>query len=434
MFRRLESGLPKDPVFPTSLAGLGYFVNDKDEIRSIENPKAYFKFFLTRNDRHNCVQREAMNGAIRELVAQCLEDLGLEKVRLPLGTEESEPHVPIFVSSNIRDKKRVVILFYEHTQDLGIFAHRIIGGKGGIEQGSAISFVKYIQSKITAPGNVEAPGIILANMGQLRWWRKGKKAVTQTTWYALPQKSSVENPIRFDAIKNTVPGNRNTEEHVNYIFNHVVEKLVDPIAKLDVVGVSDGAIQVTVFLEKHENFKKWENRVAAFASVATWYHSHEIKNVDFADWFMDRGRVYILSSEPAGTFLADHKGAKYVPAYGCPVFSLGEPYYAESMLPKGYRTIIDWFQEVNLDPDYANPTFQRIDFEEEDEEEKPMEGGVELNRIEEVVDDETEVADETLKVEEPNAEEIKIEKAKVEVTKMDAGTGKENKKPGEEVS
>jgi hypothetical protein len=115
---------------------------------------------------------------------------------------------------------------------------------------------------------------------------------------------------------------------------------------------------------------------------------------------------------------------------------LGEPYYAESMLPKGYRTIIDWFQEVNLDPDFANPTFQRIEFEEEeDEEEKPMEGGVELSRIEEVVDDdETEVADETLKVEEPNAEEIKIEKAKVEVTKIDAGTGKENKKPGEEVS
>jgi hypothetical protein len=39
-----------------------YFINDKDEIRSIENPKAYFKFFLTRNDRYNSLQREAMNG------------------------------------------------------------------------------------------------------------------------------------------------------------------------------------------------------------------------------------------------------------------------------------------------------------------------------------------------------------------------------------
>jgi hypothetical protein len=39
-----------------------YFINDKDEIRSIETPKAYFKYFLTKNERHNDVQREAMNG------------------------------------------------------------------------------------------------------------------------------------------------------------------------------------------------------------------------------------------------------------------------------------------------------------------------------------------------------------------------------------
>ena len=249
-------------------------------------------------------------GAIREYVAQRLEDLGLEKIRVPLGAEESEPHVTIFVSSDLKDKKRVVILFYEHSQDLGIFAHRIIGGKGGIEQGSAIGLVKYIQSQITAPGNVEAPGIILANLGQLKWWRRGKKAVTQTTWYALPQKSSVENPIRFDSVKNTIHGNRTTEEHVNYIFNHVFEELADPSAKLDIIGVSDGAIQASVFLEKHENFKKWGNRVAAFASVATWYHSHEIKNVDFADWFMDVSslapfihlRITNISSAAASTF------------------------------------------------------------------------------------------------------------------------------------
>jgi hypothetical protein len=44
------------------LTTIRYFINDKDEIRSIENPKAYFKYFLTKNERHNDVQREAMNG------------------------------------------------------------------------------------------------------------------------------------------------------------------------------------------------------------------------------------------------------------------------------------------------------------------------------------------------------------------------------------
>jgi hypothetical protein len=98
---------------------------------------------------------------------------------------------------------------------------------------------------------------------------------------------------------------------------------------------------------------------------------------------LQRGRVYIISNEPEGTFLADHKGKKFIPAYGCPAFSLGEPYYAESMLPKGYKTIIDWFQEVGLAPEYANPAFQRFD-DDEDEEEKPLEGGIEMKRTEEI--------------------------------------------------
>lgn len=50
------------------LTFLSYFVNDKDEIRMIENPKAYFKFFLTKNERVNIVQREAMNGMLSPLL------------------------------------------------------------------------------------------------------------------------------------------------------------------------------------------------------------------------------------------------------------------------------------------------------------------------------------------------------------------------------
>lgn len=31
------------------------------------------------------------------------------------------------------------------------------------------------------------------------------------------------------------------------------------------------------------------------------------------------------------------------------------------MLPKGYKTVLNWFQEVAADPNYANPKFERID-------------------------------------------------------------------------
>ena len=219
-----------------------------------------------------------MTEAIRNIIFERLTSLNLTKICLPLDAAENSPNVPIFVSSDLKTKKRVIILFYEHTQDLAVFAHRIIGGKGGINAGSAVNMVKYIQSL------PDSPGIILANMGQMSWWRRGRKAVTQTSWQALPQKSAVEFPFRLDAEKNTVPGNRNTTEHVNFIFNHVVQELCDHNVKLDVVGVGEGAVKVAEFLEICENWKKWGGQMEAFAALATCYHAEDNRNTEFADW------------------------------------------------------------------------------------------------------------------------------------------------------
>lgn len=305
--------------------------------------------------------------AIRNIITDRLLGLGLEKIRLPLGAEAHDPHLPIFVSSDIEKKKHVVILFYEHTQDLGVFAHRIIGGKGGINQGSAINLVKYIQSQCFSTSNVDSPGIILANMGQLRWWRHGQKACTQTSWFALPQKSAVDPPYRFDPEKNSIPGNTTTYEHASTNFNSVVEKLAHPDAKLYIIGVSDGAVQVSTFLDKEDNFSKWGPRVSAFAAVATYFHAHEIHNKHFAKWFLARGRVYTQSQEPAGIFMADKQGGKNIPAFGALVFSSGEPYYSETMIPQAHKVIIDWFKEVAADPEYENPKLERFDDESEEE-------------------------------------------------------------------
>jgi hypothetical protein len=104
---------------------------------------------------------------------------------------------------------------------------------------------------------------------------------------ALPQKSAVELPYRFDDVKNTILGNRNTAEHVDYIFNHVVQELCDPQAKLDVVGVSDGAVKVAEFLEKEKSWKKWGGRMEAFAALATYYHAGDITNKEFSHWLQE---------------------------------------------------------------------------------------------------------------------------------------------------
>ena len=61
MFRRLSNELPKDPAFSTDLGELGYFINDKDQIRQIANPTKKYQYKINRNDRVNEVYKEAMN-------------------------------------------------------------------------------------------------------------------------------------------------------------------------------------------------------------------------------------------------------------------------------------------------------------------------------------------------------------------------------------
>lgn len=65
------------------------------------------------------------------------------------------------------------------------------------------------------------------------------------------------------------------------------------------------------------------------------------------------------------------------------MFSLGEPYYSELMLPKGYKEILRWFQEVAADEEYENPEFERVDSAEDgdDEEEELMSGGIDLEHM-----------------------------------------------------
>lgn len=69
---------------------------------------------------------------------------------------------------------------------------------------------------------------------------------------------------------------------------------------------------------------------------------------------MQRGRAYTVSEEPAGIPLAGPEGRKYIQGYGCPVYGLGEPYYSELMLVRGYKDVLEWFQKVHWDAEYEN--------------------------------------------------------------------------------
>ncbi|MCJ1423004.1 hypothetical protein MMC29_000885, partial [Sticta canariensis] len=276
MFRRLSSSLPKDPEFPADLEALGYFVNEKDQIRFIKRPDQEFNFFISKNERVCETQREAMNTCIRQLLqTRFLSSLSL--TRLPLTASPLDPHVPILTSTNLPTATRTILFFGEEYQDLGIFAYRIIGQISNAA-GSALDFVSAIQSF------KNNPGIIIANTGQLIWYRRGGRAVTHTSWSALPRKSGVADPMRIHPVKNRVPGNENMAAHVKYVFEEVVVKMVNPSAKLDIIGVGDGASEVVAYLQTE--WARWKERVQAIA-VGTGYvwANGEVHDAEFAQFW-----------------------------------------------------------------------------------------------------------------------------------------------------
>ena len=54
------------------------------------------------------------------------------------------------------------------------------------------------------------------------------------------------------------------------------------------------------------------------------------------------------------------------------------------MLPKGYKTVIDWFQEVAAEPNYANPELHRFDDDDSDADTEEQEAGINLSPVEEL--------------------------------------------------
>ncbi|GAB0140747.1 hypothetical protein EsHS_00001360 [Epichloe bromicola] len=392
MFRRLWPGLPKDAEFPSDLEGLGYvtvrfdnfldayltliryFVHENDEIRSIENPDNYFKFFINRNPRVNQRQRFEFNAALAEIIHQRLEDEGLEKIRLPLGAGPRDPHVPIFASPDLASKTRIVVVFGEPTQHLGLLAGRVANGPGGINKGSMVSVVQELHSHISSVGDPSPPGIIIANPGQLYWWPEGFRTLTITDSAAIPLPSLVHTGRRYCEDLNSVPSNRTSEEHVSYVVDELLGEHVSESAKLSLVAIGQSCEVLTKFLDNARNSKRWLERVDAMLLLGTVYPTDTLQNDLFKDYLAEvsfsngdylspstditwqRSRAYILSPEPINTPLAPPAGNldECIPALGSPCYSSAEPFYTEMILVTALKPALQYLQDVATSPGYKN--------------------------------------------------------------------------------
>ena len=238
-------------------------------------------------DSSHLIIRWRILACIRSELRARFEASGLSITRLPLNAGPSDPHTPILTSSNLATAKRVIVYFGEGMQDLGVFAHRIIGQES-IASGSALDFIHAIQSEKDNAGTA----IVIANLGQLVWYRRGQRAMTIASWNALPRKTGVGNPMRLDAVKNHIPGNSSNKEHVKSVFEEVLGKLAKLDAGIDVIGVGEGAEEAVKYLD--QNWKQWESKVKAICVGLgfVWRVGDEICNERFMNFW---GKVsYII--------------------------------------------------------------------------------------------------------------------------------------------
>lgn len=201
---------------------------------------------------------------IRDIVLSRLRALGLTTLKLPLYSGASDSHVPILVSSNLSSASRVIVVFGEPVQDLGIWAYRSVG-TDGIDIGSAVTFARAVlhPDGSSRPGtgangttsrqtgsNRSHTALILANTGQLIWNCGSQSAMTLHSWLAMPRASAVDPPLTMTR-RNTIPENENWQAHIDNVFDEVLapgNRLVKPDAHIQIVGVADGGLGVIRYL------------------------------------------------------------------------------------------------------------------------------------------------------------------------------------------
>lgn len=182
---------------------------------------------------------------IRDIVLSRLHSLGLETLRLPVGASPKTQHVPILVSPSLETKSRIIVVFGEPCQDLGVWAYRTIG-REGINIGSAVDFATAIL-KGSEGVDASSIGLILANPGQLVWYCGGEKAISLPTWNAIPKESAVDPPLRM-AYRNSIPGSENWREHINYVFEEVLGKMTSKDSRIDIIGLAEGGLGAIQYL------------------------------------------------------------------------------------------------------------------------------------------------------------------------------------------
>ncbi|KAF4310359.1 Ribosomal protein S14 [Botryosphaeria dothidea] len=368
MYKLTQAGMPEDPSYPPDLKQLGFFIDERSEIRTIKKPHDYYNFWMSNNDRVNESFREAMHVCINAEVNHRMKALGIPPVYLPhLATEKpaGEPCVPIFVTKKeeLRKLKRIIVVVNDDFQDLGMWAYRIASKEGGIDAASVVSLAKAMQgsqlsSTVAAMSNVppptspkppseekhdlkeslisklgantgldspiasktpvsitddvpfkvpadwKVPGLVVLNPGQLLYSHRMDKALTKQSWDSQPLESGIHPIRRIHPDFNKIEGHRTVDEHVKSSFENIVNNPEWVAPDANIYVVGIGNGGDAVLRVLNKQWPLYKERVAAIALTDPTPIQEAFSDQDFVAFLRHRARALVSSQEPFSTPVA----------------------------------------------------------------------------------------------------------------------------------
>lgn len=94
--------------------------------------------------------------------------------------------------------------------------------------------------------NEDGYAVVILNPSQTVWDYEAKTPMNFLSWKAKDKKTE-----GLDPVKNSIPGNKSPEDHVEYVFNNVLRPMVSRDAEIDVIAGGFSAYSIVKYLNSN---------------------------------------------------------------------------------------------------------------------------------------------------------------------------------------
>ncbi|GAO50277.1 hypothetical protein SAICODRAFT_37059 [Saitoella complicata NRRL Y-17804] len=328
-------------IIPSSLAELGLRVTPNDELRRIKNPELPYEYFQRNDFGYNEAHKVAVMKCVYDIVDERLQKLGMERLRIPLGTKEDEPHTEILVSSDLRTNAKRVVVFMPDGSRLGVWGDRVLT-TWTLHAGSMEDSVRRAQEARYS--------VVICNAGELFYVPSQKRAMR------------LFETRSFGSRTETIPGNATPQEHFRYVMEEVIKPA--PAAKVVVLAHLFGTECAVSYFDA--NWNDWADHLTALGLAKTQHTAADTNNKAFR-WFMANRAVNYeqalddqdSSTEKVSNYAAGKAG------FGCVTFS-AECRFMDEVVAAALPFYFEFFEK--MEKEGALTSYEAGESEEEEDE------------------------------------------------------------------